>query len=149
MAIDISLKSPQRRIAIAQGTLYLSENSFKKILEDSVEKGDPIESAKLAAIHAVKKTPDLVFMAHPIPIEGVKTEIEINENANKITIWVTVITTSKTGVEIDALLGVMNALLSIFDMVKMYEKDETGNYPASTRIDNVHIVSKKKIGGEN
>ncbi|MFW9856988.1 MAG: cyclic pyranopterin monophosphate synthase MoaC, partial [Candidatus Thorarchaeota archaeon] len=55
-----------------------------------------------------------------------------------------VTSTAKTGVEIEALAGVMNGLLAIFDMLKMYEKDENGNYPLSTRIDNIHIISKSK-----
>lgn len=144
MAIDISLKKPQKRIASATGTLYLSEESIKRIKTENVQKGDPLENAKIAAIHAVKKTPDLVFMAHSIPIEGVNSEIEIFTNNNSIVMKVMVITTAKTGVEIEALAGVMNGLLAIFDMVKMYEKDSTGNYPKSTRIDNVHVLSKRK-----
>jgi len=142
LAIDISLKPKQRRIATAVGTLYLSKESINRINTKTVEKGDPLENAKLAALHAVKKTPDLVFMAHPIPIEGVNTEIEIRDNS--IDAKVTVTTTAKTGVEVEALTGVMNALLAIFDMCKMYEKDTTGNYPISTRIDNIHVVSKEK-----
>ncbi|MFX0183934.1 MAG: cyclic pyranopterin monophosphate synthase MoaC [Candidatus Hodarchaeota archaeon] len=142
MAIDISSKPIQRRIATAVGTLYLSKESMNKIKTETIEKGDPIENAKLAALHAVKKTPELVFMAHPIPIEGVNTKIKINESS--IEAKVTVTTTAKTGVEVEALAGVMNALLAIFDVCKMYEKDMTGNYPTSTRIDNIHVVSKEK-----
>ncbi|MHA2225267.1 MAG: cyclic pyranopterin monophosphate synthase MoaC [Candidatus Hodarchaeales archaeon] len=144
MAIDISFKEPQKRIASATGTLFLSESSINRIRTKNVQKGDPLENAKIAAIHAVKKTPDLVLMAHPIPIEGVSSEIEIITNNNSIEMKVTVISTAKTGVEIEALAGVMNGLLAIFDMVKMYEKDSTGNYPKSTRIDNVHVLSKRK-----
>ncbi|MFX0051995.1 MAG: cyclic pyranopterin monophosphate synthase MoaC [Candidatus Hermodarchaeota archaeon] len=142
MAINISSKQTQRRIATAVGTLYLSKESINRINTETVEKGNPIENAKLAALHAVKKTPELVFMAHPIPIEGVNTEIEIKDNS--IDAKVTVITTAKTGVEVEALAGVMNALLAVFDMCKIYEKDTTGNYPASTRIDDIHVVSKEK-----
>ncbi|MFX0174120.1 MAG: cyclic pyranopterin monophosphate synthase MoaC [Candidatus Hodarchaeota archaeon] len=142
MVLDISSKQTQRRIATAVGTLYLSKESINRINTETIEKGNPIVNAKLAALHAVKKTPELVFMAHPIPIEGVNTEIEIKDNS--INAKVTVITTAKTGVEIEALAGVMNALLAVFDMCKMYEKDATGNYPTSTRIDNIHVASKEK-----
>ncbi|MFW9995269.1 MAG: cyclic pyranopterin monophosphate synthase MoaC [Candidatus Odinarchaeota archaeon] len=144
MSIDISSKSPKKRKATASGTLYLSRESIKRIIGKMVEKGDPLENAKLAAIHAVKKTPDLVFMAHPIPIEGINAEISVNEMELAINMEVTVITTAKTGVEIEALAGVMNGLLAVFDMVKMYEKDTEGQYPAETRIDNVHVITKEK-----
>ncbi|MHA1973700.1 MAG: cyclic pyranopterin monophosphate synthase MoaC [Candidatus Hodarchaeales archaeon] len=145
MAIDISDKPIQKRIATAKGTIYLSTKSISRILKKKVQKGDPLENAKYAAIHAVKKTPDLVFMAHPIPIEGVKTAIMLDQEKKSITMTVTVITVGKTGAEIDALAGVMNGLLAILDMVKMYEKDSTGNYSHDTRIDNIYIVSKEKI----
>ena len=144
MAIDISEKRVVRRIATARGTLFLSNESISRIKTQTVQKGDPLENAKLAAIHAVKKTSDLVFMAHPIPIEGVSTKFTIDEDNNSINAEVSVNTSAKTGVEIEALAGVMNSLLAIFDMVKMYEKDREGNYQHSTRIDNVHIVLKQK-----
>ncbi len=144
MTVDISAKLAQKRYSSAKGTLTLSLESIERIIAKTVQKGDPIENAKLAAIHAVKKTPDLVFMAHPIPIESVRTDITINEEECSITVRVEVITTAKTGVEIEALAGVMNGLLAIFDMVKMYEKDKQGNYANTTRIDNLHVESKKK-----
>ena len=144
MAIDISQKRTIKRVAIARGTLYLSNESISRIRTQTVKKGNPLENAKLAAIHAVKKTSDLVFMAHPIPIEGVDTDFTINEDNNSILATISVNTSAKTGVEIEALAGVMNGLLAIFDMVKMYEKDSEGNYQDSTRIDNVHIVLKQK-----
>lgn len=144
MAIDISSKPLQKRIATAEGTLYLSQESIERIISRTVQKGDPLENAKLAAIHAVKKTPDLVFMAHTIPIEGVDVEIAVNETQKAIIATVSVTTTAKTGVEIEALAGVLNGLLAVFDMVKKYEKDTVGNYAASTRIDNVYVKSKKK-----
>ncbi|MHA2294537.1 MAG: cyclic pyranopterin monophosphate synthase MoaC [Candidatus Hodarchaeales archaeon] len=144
MTIDISTKPLIKRIAKATGTLYLSRDSIRKIIEKNVEKGDPLENAKLAAIHAVKKTPDLVFMAHPIPIEGVKTQIEVNKEQRSVQLTVKVVTTAKTGVEIEALAGVMNGLLAVFDMVKMYEKNSEGEYSPKTRIENVHVVIKEK-----
>ncbi|MHA1975859.1 MAG: cyclic pyranopterin monophosphate synthase MoaC [Candidatus Hodarchaeales archaeon] len=142
MSIDITEKEVSKRVATAKGTLHLSKGTISKILSKSVQKGDPLENARYAAIHAVKKTPELVFMAHPIPIEGVKTNFTINEDDNTIVATVSVYTTAKTGVEIEALAGVMNGLLAIFDMVKMYEKDSTGNYPSSSCINNVYVAMK-------
>ncbi len=144
MSIDISEKEVTKRVATAKGTLYLSKETISRILSKNVQKGDPLENARYAAIHAIKKTPELVFMAHPIPIEGIKTDFTINKDEGAIIATVSVYTTAKTGVEIEALAGVMNSLLAIFDMVKMYEKDSTGNYPDSSRIDNVYVVLKSK-----
>ncbi|MFW9856597.1 MAG: cyclic pyranopterin monophosphate synthase MoaC, partial [Candidatus Thorarchaeota archaeon] len=111
MAINISDKPIQKRTAEAMGKLFLSPGSINRIQTKRVEKGDPLENARLAAIHAVKKTPELVFMAHPIPIEGVKTELNVNETENAIVLTCSVTSTAKTGVEIEALAGVMNGLL--------------------------------------
>ncbi|MHA2166753.1 MAG: cyclic pyranopterin monophosphate synthase MoaC [Candidatus Hodarchaeales archaeon] len=144
MSIDITEKEIVKRVSTAKGTIHLSKGTISKILSKNVQKGDPLENARYAAIHAVKKTPELVFMAHPIPIEGVETDFTINEDDGTINATVSVYTTAKTGVEIEALAGVMNSLLAIFDMVKMYEKDSTGNYPDSSRIDNVYVVMKSK-----
>jgi cyclic pyranopterin phosphate synthase len=144
MGINISGKPLQKRTAKAMGRLILSPESITRIQSKQIEKGDPLENARLAAIHAVKKTPELVFMAHPIPIEGVTTEINIDQQENAIVLTCSVTATAKTGVEIEALAGVMNGLLAIFDMLKMYEKDNEGNYPLSTRIDNVCVLSKRK-----
>lgn len=142
MTIDISSKPIEKRTATAVGTLYLSKESIHRIKNGTVEKGNPLENAKYAAIHAVKRTPDLVFMTHPIPIEGIKSNFKVLSDSIKAEITVT--TTAKTGVEIEALAGVMNALLAVFDMCKMYEKDEKGNYSASTNISDIYVVSKVK-----
>lgn len=147
MAVDISSKNISERVAIAEGQLTVSLSTLAKIKNKKIEKGDVYENAKLAAIHAVKQTPSMVFMCHPIPIYHIGVEFEETTiaNAGQIKIRVQVKTTGKTGCEIEALAGVMNGLLGIWDLTKMYEKDETGNYP-DTRIHNIHVVSKiKKI----
>jgi cyclic pyranopterin phosphate synthase len=83
MSIDITEKEVVKRVSTAKGTLYLSKGTISKIVSKNVQKGDPLENARYAAIHAVKKTPELVFMAHPIPIEGVETDFTINEDDSR------------------------------------------------------------------
>ncbi|MHA2362495.1 MAG: cyclic pyranopterin monophosphate synthase MoaC [Candidatus Hodarchaeales archaeon] len=147
MAVDISKKAVLERIATAEGLLTISKGTLSRIQNKEVEKGDVFENARLAAIHAVKQTPQMVFMCHPIPIYHVKVDFEeinhINSNQGQIKIKVLVKTSSKTGCEIEALAGVLNGLLGIWDLVKMYEKDPTGNYP-DTYITNVRVISKIK-----
>ena len=75
--IDISSKKIISRKATAMGVIYLNTTSIEAIRNHTNPKGDVLENAKLAAVHAVKKTPDLVFLAHPIQISSVKVEFNI------------------------------------------------------------------------
>ena len=142
MSVDISEKSIVRREALAQGEIVLKKATIEKIKNNSVEKGDVPSSSRLAAIHGVKQTPNMLTYCHPIPILGVKFNFEY---LNDVTIRVAVHVKSegKTGCEMDALNGVTNALLMIWDMTKMYEKDDEGQY-LSTKIQNVNVVKKFK-----
>ncbi len=139
--IDISSKPPMKRVAVASGEVILNETSLDHIRNGTNPKGDVLENAKLAAILAVKKTPELVFMCHPIQISSVKVEFEIEEDRVRATVMVTTI--DKTGVEIEAIAGVMNALLAILDVSKRFEKADDGNYP-TTQIQNIKVLSKSK-----
>ncbi|NOZ31252.1 MAG: cyclic pyranopterin monophosphate synthase MoaC, partial [Crenarchaeota archaeon] len=115
--------------------------TIKLIQEGKIEKGDVVEAAKIAAILAVKNTPSILPYCHPIPITSVK--VDVNYNQDLVKVIVEVKTTYKTGVEMEALTGVTTALLTIWDMVKKYEKDEEGQYP-HTRIVDVRVVKKIK-----
>lgn len=141
--IDISGKNPVVRIAIAEGTIILKEETIQKIKSGSTyKKGNILENAKYAAFHGMKMTPQLIFLSHPIPIHGAKVDFTIGTNS--ITVTVEVRTVDRTGVELEAMMGVLNALMAIFDMTKPEEKDETGQYPV-TRITNVRVVKKSKM----
>ncbi len=140
--VDISGKKDIVRIAKAEGRIRLREETLNAIKEGSVPKGDVICVAKVAGILAVKKTPELIPMCHPIPITSVEIEFEFVEDGLKAICIVKSV--GKTGVEMEALTGVSVALLTVWDMVKALEKDETGNYPY-TRIEGVRVVEKKKI----
>jgi cyclic pyranopterin phosphate synthase len=139
--VDISEKEPIVRIARARGRIKLRESTIKRIVEGKIEKGDVITVAKLAAIQAVKKTPEIVQLCHPIPIENVDVEVKLKENYVEVEVEVKAI--AKTGVEMEALSGVSAALLNIWDMVKKYEKDEMGQYP-STVIYDISVLEKRK-----
>ncbi len=97
--------------------------------------------AETAAILAVKKTPEMIPLCHYISIDAVNVEFSIG--AEEIKAAVSVKSVGKTGVEMDALCGVSVALLTIWDMVKSVEKDETGNYP-HTGIVEIRVDKKEK-----
>ncbi len=142
--IDISEKDSILRIATASGKIYLKKETITRIKNKNVKKGDVFTIAKIAAINAVKKVPDLIPLCHPIPINNVVIDFNY-EGDNFIRVKCTVKSISKTGVEMEALMGVNIALLNIWDVVKMYEKDSKGQYPI-TVITEVKVDEKiKKI----
>jgi cyclic pyranopterin monophosphate synthase len=139
--IDISEKPVIRREATAEGKIILSKETIRRINEGRVEKGDAIQIASVGAIQAVKSTPSSLMMCHPIPIESSSVDFKIGSDS--VTAKVNVVARSKTGVEMEALNAVSNALLNIWDVVKKYEKDEQGQYP-NARIEGIHVVEKIK-----
>ena len=139
--VDISEKNDVSRLARAAGEIILSAETLEKIRMGTVEKGNVLSTARVAAILAVKKTPETIPMCHQIPITGIDVDFEIGEEA--VSVAVEVRTVGKTGVEMEALAGVSVALLTVWDMVKSAEKDETGNYP-HTLIRNIRVLEKLK-----
>jgi len=142
--VDITDKPPVYREATASGKIRLKASTIEAIQSGVVKKGDPLSTARLAAILAVKDTPRLIPMCHPIPITGVEVDFELK--TEEVRIQVTVTSVGRTGVEMEALTGVAAALLNVWDMVKYLEKDQTGNYP-HTQISDLTVVEKIKKAG--
>ena len=141
--VDITAKPDVIRMAKAEGTITLKKKTLKAIKEKQVKKGDVLATAKLSAVNAVKKTPDLVLLAHPIAITFVDVTTEINEETSTVKVATEVHSLGKTGVELEAIAGVMAGLLNIFDMCKYLEKDENGQYD-TTAISDIKVVEKTK-----
>jgi len=139
--VDITQKPMVFRKATAAGSIRLQEATVVAIKKGQVKKGDVLTTARLAAILAVKDTPRLIPLCHPIPITGLEVNFEIE--GRRVRATVTVTSVGKTGVEMEALTGVTVALLNVWDMVKYLEKDETGNYP-ETEIDEIMVCEKRK-----
>lgn len=139
--VEITGKPEVFRKARATGSIRLRASTVEAIRSGHVKKGDVLATARLTAILAVKETPRLIPLCHPIPITGVDVEFELGAKTVRAT--VTVASVGKTGVEMEALTGVSVALLNVWDMVKYLEKDETGNYP-ETRIEEIRVVAKEK-----
>jgi len=132
--IDISEKKSVLRIATASGRIKLKKETIERIRKNQVKKGDVLTIAKITAISAVKKVPDLIPLCHPIPLTNIDVDFNI-ENNTIIIVSCTVKSVAQTGVEMEALTGVSIALLNIWDVVKMYEKDEKGQYPSTIMYD--------------
>ena len=141
--VDISEKKVVSRTASASGRIMLGEGSMEAVQSGNVRKGDVYQSARISAIQAVKATPSILAFCHPIPIESV--EVGFEDLGDGIRCECIVRANYKTGVEMEALVGVSAALLTIWDMVKYLEKDEDGQYP-STRIEDIRVEEKRKEG---
>jgi cyclic pyranopterin phosphate synthase len=140
--VDVSNKAEVYREATATGTIKLKTETINLITAAKIAKGDPLYTAKIAAILAAKKTSEIVPLCHPLPLTNVEANIEVAEKTI-VKATVTVKTKAQTGVEMEALTAVSAALLTVWDMTKQYEKDSTGQYP-STSIENIHVVKKFK-----
>ena len=139
--VNITGKEDVHREATARGRIRLKKSTISAIRDDRVPKGDVLTVSKVAAVMAVKGTPDLIPACHVIPI----THVEVNHEVGvgSVTVTCKVASTSKTGVEMEALTGVCVALLTIWDMTKELEKDKRGQYP-TTSIEGIRVLSKVK-----
>jgi cyclic pyranopterin phosphate synthase len=138
---DITFKQEILRQATASGKIQLKPSTITRIRKGRIAKGDPIAAAEVAAVLAAKNTPQTLPFCHPIPITNVLTEAKIG--ASSITVQSTVKTTARTGVEMEALNAVSTYLLTVWDMVKQYEKDTRGQYP-HTLITDLGVLRKSK-----
>lgn len=139
--VDVSGKDSIVRIARAEGKIYLRKETVEAILSNKVAKGNVLNTATVAGILAAKKTSELIPMCHPLQISSVSVDFEVLENCVKAVCEVRYV--GKTGVEMEALVGVTAALLTVWDMVKSLEKDVNGQYPV-TEISGVRVVEKIK-----
>ncbi|MDR0797841.1 MAG: cyclic pyranopterin monophosphate synthase MoaC [Nitrososphaerota archaeon] len=140
--IDVSEKTEILREAIASGVIRLKPETIQHIKDGKTAKGDPLYTAKIAAILAAKKTSELIPLCHPLPLTSVEVYPKLVDETT-IEVSVVVKTRAQTGVEMEALSAVSMALLTIWDMTKQYEKDTDGQYP-STVIQNIHVIRKYK-----
>jgi len=140
--VDIFDKPKVFREATATGTIKLKPETIRLINKGKIAKGDPLYTAKIAGILAAKKTSTLIPLCHPLPLTNVEVEIKVLDKST-VQITSTVKTEAQTGVEMEALVATAVSLLTIWDMVKQYEKDAKGQYPF-TVIENIRVVKKIK-----
>ncbi len=139
--VDVSQKPSVRRKATAAGSLRLKHSTVEAVKKGRVKKGDVIAASKLAGIQAAKATSSVLPLCHQVPLTSI--EVHASVKAARLDMRCTVTATYKTGVEMEALVGVTTALLNAWDMVKYLEKDSRGQYPATT-ITDVRVLEKTK-----
>ena len=137
--VDVSSKKETFRRALASGKIYVGVDVFNLIKNKEMPKGDPLTLAEVASVLGVKKTSELIPLCHPLPIDHTATKIIMNEDDNSIEVFCVVSTYSKTGVEMEAIMGVNAALITIYDLSKIVN--------ANLRIDNIRLLIKE--GGKS
>jgi molybdenum cofactor biosynthesis protein MoaC len=130
--VDVSAKEITSRSASAAGRVLLSAEAIAALRAGRVPKGDALAVARIAGIQAVKRTPDLIPLAHPIAVHGVEIDVDVMEDA--VEIRATVRTADRTGIEMEALTAVSVAALALIDMVKAVDRH--------ARLTDVRVVLK-------
>lgn len=123
--VDVSDKTPTRRVARASGAIRMSAEALSAVTRGELPKGDAFAVARVAGIQAAKRTPDLVPLCHPLPLDHVAIEIEPDEALPGVRVRSDVVVTARTGAEMEALTAVAAALLSIYDMAKALDRSMT------------------------
>lgn len=135
--VDVSDKDITDRVAIATGRITLCDEAMEAIKGRKIKKGDVLTVAQVAGIMGQKRTSELIPMCHNINLTGSKITFEIE--CNDIVVFSKAKNAGKTGVEMEALMGVNIALLTVYDMCKAIDK--------RMLISDVHLVEKK--GGKS
>jgi cyclic pyranopterin phosphate synthase len=133
--VDISEKEDTERIAIAKGTIVMLPTTLELIESGLVAKGDVLATAQIAGVMAGKRTADLIPLCHPLPLNQITIDFDIDKDLAGIEITATAKTFGKTGVEMEALTAVSVAALTIYDMAKSAEK--------TMRIQDIRLVEKR------
>jgi cyclic pyranopterin phosphate synthase len=139
--IDVGEKPVIHRKAETTGTIYLSPKTIEEINAGRIKKGNPLQVAEITAMNAAKQTHLLIPHCHQIPLDTVSVAFQVSEDSIEARCLVKA--QAKTGVEMEALVGVSVALNTVWDMVKYLEKDEQGQYP-DTRITDIRVLKKEK-----
>ena len=137
--VDVGEKAHTQRTAIASGLIRMQPDTLSLILQGSHKKGDVLGIARIAGITAAKKTSDLIPLCHPLPLTHVSVDFEVDEEQSLIKCQATAATTGQTGVEMEALCAVQNALLTVYDMCKAVDRGMI--------IDQVRL--EEKMGGKS
>lgn len=118
--VDVSHKPPQHRRARAAGRIRLAPDTVRLIRENRMKKGDVLAVARIAGIQAAKQTAHLIPLCHPLPLDRVDVQAELEEAG--VTVTAECVCVGRTGVEMEALTAVSVALLTVYDMCKAVDK---------------------------
>jgi cyclic pyranopterin phosphate synthase len=120
--VDVGAKNVSAREAVAEGTLRMQPATLTLILEGGHKKGDVLAVARIAGIQAAKKTAELIPLCHAVPITGLEIELMPDTAQSAVRCRATVRTVAQTGVEMEALMAVEMALLTVYDMCKAVDR---------------------------
>jgi cyclic pyranopterin phosphate synthase len=120
--VDVGSKAETHRVAVAAGHIHMRPETLALVLSGTSKKGDVLGVARVAAILAAKKTPELIPLCHPVPINSVAVEFTPDRKSSSIECRATVECTARTGVEMEALTAVHVGLLTIYDMCKAADR---------------------------
>ena len=137
--VDVSAKNATERLAIAEGRVIMRKETLDLVIAGNAMKGDVLGAARLAGIMAAKRTHGLIPLCHPLPITKVEIDINPEHSLPGFLVQATVKVTGQTGVEMEALVAVAIACLTIYDMVKAVER--------GMRIEGIRLLQKS--GGKS
>ncbi len=120
--VDVSGKEATRRRAVAAASVWVGADTFRRITDRTLEKGDVLQIARLAGIMAAKRTPELIPLCHPLAISSVDVRFSLCEHESRVDIEAEVRVDGRTGVEMEALTAVSVAALTVYDMCKAVDK---------------------------
>lgn len=120
--VDVGAKPPTRRIAVASGRIAMQPDTLERVAGGTAAKGDVLGVARIAAIQAAKRTPDLIPLAHPIALTRVSVDFSLRREASAVEVTARVECRGPTGVEMEALTAVAAGLLTIYDMLKAVDR---------------------------
>ena len=137
--VDVGSKPTTDREAVARGHVAVQPETLRLVQEGLMKKGDVLTIAQLAGIMGAKRTSELIPLCHPLPLNKVDVELELEPDNNCIAVTATARTSAKTGVEMEALTAVSVACLTVYDMCKAVDR--------GMRIENIRLVRKR--GGQS
>jgi cyclic pyranopterin phosphate synthase len=120
--VDVGAKSDTHRIAVAEGRIVMQPETLAAIRQGNHRKGDVLGIARVAGIMASKRTADLIPLCHPLALTRVEVDFALEEQPPAVHCKATVETHGKTGVEMEALMAVQIALLTLYDMCKAVDR---------------------------
>ena len=137
--INVSTKKETFRRALASGKIYVGKEAFELIKNKNMPKGDPVSLAEVSAVLGVKKTSEIIPLCHSLEIDHTETKVIMNKTDNSLEVFCVVSAVAKTGVEMEAIMGVNAALITIYDLCKIINPN--------LKITNIKLLIKE--GGKN
>jgi cyclic pyranopterin phosphate synthase len=137
--VDVGAKQVTERVAVARALVRMSPETAAAVAAGDAPKGDVLGTARLAGIQGAKRTSELIPLCHPLALDTVAVEAEVDAEAGVVTVTATAKATARTGVEMEALTAATVAALTVYDMVKGIEQG----------VEIAEVVLLRKTGGKS